>query len=55
MPPLISPEWDLVLVGSALTIGAIALLFIWALCRAAARADRAMERKIREDNERSGL
>ena len=49
MSPLITPEWDLVLVGSALTVIAFGLLFVLALCRAAAQADRAMERVVHEN------
>ncbi|HNP80166.1 MAG TPA: hypothetical protein PKN47_01785 [Nitrospira sp.] len=54
MSPLITTEWDLVIVGAALTVVAFGLLFTWSLCRAAALADRAMERTICEDIQRSG-
>lgn len=52
MSPLITTEWDLLIVGMALGSLAVGGLLIWALCRAAAMADRAMERKIHEDLER---
>lgn len=54
MSPLISTEWDLIIIGVALGTLAMGFLFSWALCRAAAMADHAMERKVREDLLRSG-
>ncbi len=47
MPTLNAP-WDVVLIGALVAIVGLGLLAVWALCRAAARADRAMERMHRE-------
>lgn len=54
MSPLISTEWDLVIVGAAFTMLALGFMLAWALCVAAARADRAMERIVCEELRRSG-
>jgi hypothetical protein len=53
MSPLISTEWDLMIVGAAFTMLVLGFVLAWALCVAAARADRAMERSVREDLMRS--
>lgn len=52
MSPLITTEWDLVIVGAAFGTITLGLVMVWAMCRAAALADRAMERTICEDLER---
>ena len=41
--------WDLVLIGLLVAVVGLGILFIWALCRAAAIADRSKERIRRED------
>ncbi|MCS6290385.1 MAG: hypothetical protein H8K10_15625 [Nitrospira sp.] len=52
MSPLITTEWDLVIVGAAFGTITLGFVMVWAMCRAAALADRAMERKVCEDLER---
>ena len=48
----LTAPWDAVLIGALVAIVGLLLLAVWALCRAAARADRDMERIKREDLDR---
>lgn len=41
--------WDVVVIGLLVAVVGLGLLGVWALCRAAAMADRAKERMRRED------
>lgn len=55
MSPLISTEWDLIIVGAAFGTIGLGFVMVWVMCRAAANADRAMEREVNEAISRGGL
>ena len=52
MSALSITAWDVLIFGVACSLLGAMILFIWALCRAAALDDREMERMFREQNER---